>query len=140
MKAGVPPEKLVIGVPFYGKSEKNPTESSAIFDYVVKYSEIPDILSKGTYHGKPLARPVTRQWDATAMVPFLVDASGKNVLSYDDPESVAAKGTYVKAYGLLGAMCKEYRYDSDDHGLLKALVKAIYGKESVIQSVGEEHL
>jgi hypothetical protein len=27
----------------------------------------------------------------------------------------------------------EYRYDSDDHALLKALVKAIYGKESVLQ-------
>ena len=67
------------------------------------------------------------------MVPFLVDAAGKNVLSYDDPESVAAKGVYVKANGHLGAMFWEYRSDTDDHALLKSLVNAIYGKETVLQ-------
>ncbi len=141
VKAGVPKNRQVMGVPFYGKSEKPPKEntpeytqylSRKIFEYSVKYYEIPDILEKGQYKGKALARPVTRQWDATAMVPFLVDAAGKNVLSYDDPESVAAKGTYVKAYGLLGAMCKEYRYDSDDHDLLNTLVLAIYGKQGIV--------
>ena len=66
------------------------------------------------------------------MVPYLVDESGKNVLSYDDPESVAAKGAYVTANGHLGAMFWEYRYDTDDHALLKALVNAIYGKDSVL--------
>ena len=133
VKAGVPKNRQVMGVPFYGKAEKNPAEGTKIFEYSVKYYEIPDILNNGKYKNKPLARAVTRQWDATAMVPFLVDAAGKNVLSYDDPESVAAKGTYVKENGMLGAMFWEYRCDTDDHALLKPLVKAIYGKESVIQ-------
>ena len=142
VKAGVPKNRQVMGVPFYGKSEKPPKEntpeytqylSRKIFEYSVKYYEIPDILEKGQYKGKALARPVTRQWDATAMVPFLVDAAGKNVLSYDDPESVAAKGAYVVANGHLGAMFWEYRCDTGDHALLGALVKAIYGKETVLQ-------
>ena len=133
VKAGVPKDRQVMGVPFYGKAEKNPAEGTKIFEYSVKYYEIPDILGKGTYKGKPLARAVTRQWDATAMVPFLVDAAGKNVLSYDDPESVAAKGAYVVENGMLGAMFWEYRCDTDDHALLKPLVKAIYGKESVLK-------
>ena len=133
VKAGVPKNRQVMGVPFYGKAEKNPAAGTKIFEYSVKYYEIPDILEKGQYKGKALARPVTRQWDATAMVPFLVDASGKNVLSYDDPESVAAKGAYVKANGHLGAMFWEYRCDTGDHALLGALVKAIYGKETVLQ-------
>ena len=133
VKAGVPKNRQVMGVPFYGKAEKNPTAETKIFEYSVKYYEIPDILEKGTYKGKPLARAVHRQWDATAMVPFLVDDAGKNVLSYDDPESVAAKGTYVKANGMLGAMFWEYRCDTGDHALLKPLVNAIYGKESVLQ-------
>ena len=132
VKAGVPKNRQVMGVPFYGKAEKNPSAGTKIFEYSVKYYEIPDILNKGTYKGKPLARAVHRQWDATAMVPFLVDDAGKNVLSYDDPESVAAKGAYVKANGMLGAMFWEYRCDTDDHALLKPLVKAIYGKESVL--------
>ena len=133
VKAGVPKNRQVMGVPFYGKAEKNPAEGTKIFEYSVKNYEIPDILEKGQYKGKALARPVTRQWDATAMVPFLVDAAGKNVLSYDDPESVAAKGAYVVANGHLGAMFWEYRCDTGDHALLGALVKAIYGKETVLQ-------
>ena len=133
VKAGVPKNRQVMGVPFYGKAEKNPAEGTKIFEYSVKYYEIPDILEKGQYKGKALARPVTRQWDATAMVPFLVDAAGKNVLSYDDPESVAAKGAYVVANGHLGAMFWEYRCDTGDHALLGSLVKAIYGKETVLQ-------
>ena len=133
VKAGVPKNRQVMGVPFYGKAEKSPAAGTKIFEYSVKYYEIPDILEKGQYKGKALARPVTRQWDATAMVPFLVDAAGKNVLSYDDPESVAAKGAYVVANGHLGAMFWEYRCDTGDHALLGALVKAIYGKETVLQ-------
>jgi hypothetical protein len=39
----------------------------------------------------------------------------------------------VVANGHLGAMFWEYRSDSDDHALLKSLVKSIYGKETVLQ-------
>ena len=131
VKGGVPKNKQVMGVPFYGKSKKNPTDAEKIFEYSVKYYEIPDILDKGIYRGKPLVRAVSRQWESTSMVPFLTDATGVNVLSYDDPQSVTAKGQYVVSNGMLGAMFWEYRYDSDDHALLKALVKAIYGKDTV---------
>ena len=107
--------------------------TTKIFEYSVKYYEIPDILSKGVYRSKPLVRAVKRQWDATSMVPFLVDDSGKNVLSYDDPESVEAKGKYIMAKGMLGGMFWEYRYDTADHALLIPLVKALYGgKETVL--------
>ena len=98
----------------------------------MKYYEIPDILNKGTYKGKPLARAVHRRWEPTSMVPYLVDDTGKIVLSYDDPESVEAKGIYVKSNGHLGAMFWEYRCDTDDNALLKSLVKAIYGKDTVL--------
>lgn len=130
---GVPRERMVMGVPFYGKAEKNPADGTKIFDYSVRYYEIPDILNKGKYKGKDLARPVTRVWEPSSMVPYLIDAAGKNVLSYDDPESVSAKGSYVKANGMLGAMFWEYRCDTDDHALLKALVKGIYNKESILE-------
>ncbi len=133
VKGGVPKNRMVMGVPFYGKAEKNPSESTKIFDYSVRYYEIPDILEKGTYKGKALARKVYRRWEATSMVPYLVDDAGKNVLSYDDPESVGLKGSYVVANGHLGAMFWEYRCDTDDHALLKALVKAIYGKDTVLE-------
>ncbi len=132
-KGGVSRDRMVMGIPFYGKAEKSPAAGQKIFDYTVRYYEIPDILEKGKYKGAALARNVHRMWEFTSMVPYLADDSGKNVLSYDDPESVAAKGAYVKAGGMLGAMFWEYRCDTSDHALLKALVGALYGKETVLE-------
>ena len=132
LKKGVPLNRQVLGVPFYGKSKKNPSADEKIFEYSVKYYEIVEILEKGTYKGSPLKTTVTRVFDDTAKVPFLADPLGKNVLSYDDPESVALKGKYVKERPLLGAMFWEYRYDDSNLSLLKALVNALYGKETVL--------
>ena len=132
-KAGVPYNRQVMGIPFYGKAEKSPASGTKIFEYSVKYYEIPGILNDGVYKNKPLARPVTRVWEKTACVPYLVDESGKNVLSYDDPESMAAKGAFIKNKGLLGGMFWEFRYDTDDMALQKALVQAMYGKDSVVK-------
>ena len=42
------------------------------------------------------------------------------------------KGLYVKNGGLLGAMFWEYRGDTSGHDLLKSLVKALYGKDTVL--------
>lgn len=127
-KAGIPKNRMNLGVPFYGKSDKN----DSTYDYEVKYNEMDEILNKGTYKGKSVAGKNIRRWDAIAMVPYLVDQSGKNLLSYDDPESVACKGSYAVSQGLLGAMFWEYRHDDDNQSLLKALVKAMYGKESTL--------
>ena len=132
LKKGVPLNRQVMGVPFYGKSKKNPSADEKIFEYSVKYYEIVEILEKGTYKGSPLKTPVTRVFDDTAKVPFLADPLGKNVLSYDDPESVSLKGKYVKYRPLLGAMFWEYRYDDPNLSLLKSLVNALYGKETVL--------
>ena len=143
VQGGVPKNRMVMGVPFYGKSQKVPDKEkypqqyeeylkNKIFDYSVRYYEMPDILEKGTYKGKPLARKVYRRWESTSMVPYLVDDTGLNVLSYDDPESVEIKGKFVKANGHLGAMFWEYRCDTDDHALLKALVQGIYKKDTVL--------
>ena len=139
-KYKVPKNRQVMGVPFYGKAEKNPAEADKVFvdskgklGYSIKYKDIVPVLRDGTYMGVALNRKLQRVWDAKSMVPFLADDTGRNFLSYDDPESVAAKGAYVMEHGLLGAMFWEYRGDTDDHALLKSLVNAIYGKESVLK-------
>ena len=139
-KYHVPKNRQVMGVPFYGKAEKNPSDADKVFvdskgklGYSIKYRDIVPVLQDGKYMGVVLNRKLHRVWDTRSMVPFLADDTGRNFLSYDDPESVAAKGAYVVANGHLGAMFWEYRSDTDDHALLKSLVKSIYGKESVLQ-------
>ena len=140
VKAGVPKNRQVMGCPFYGKAEKNPSDAYKVFvdskgklGYSIKYKDIVPIVQNGTYMGVALNRKLHRVWDPKSMVPFLADDSGRNYLSYDDPESIEAKGLYVKNNGMLGAMFWEYRSDTDNHDLLKALVKGVYGKETILQ-------
>ena len=120
VKAGVPLNRMNLGVPFYGHGI-TPYASD------VKYNEMADILAatSGTYAGKN-----NRKWDDTAKVPYLTDGSGTILLSYDDPESVGYKGKFVLEKKLGGAMFWEFRHDDASHSMLKALCKAIYGKES----------
>lgn len=139
VSGGVPKERMVMGVPFYGKAEKNPSEADKVFvdskgkvGYSIKYKDIVPIVNEGKYMGVTVNRKLHRVWDAQSMVPYLADESGRNVLSYDDPDSVEAKGLYVKNGGLLGAMFWEYRGDTSGHDLLKSLVKALYGKDTVL--------
>jgi len=140
VKAGVPKNRQVMGCPFYGKAEKNPTDAYKVFvdskgnlGYSIKYKDIVPIVQNGTYMGVTVSKKLHRVWDNKSMVPFLADDTGRNYLSYDDPESIEAKGLYVKNNGMLGAMFWEYRGDTANHDLLKALVKGVYGKETILQ-------
>ena len=116
--AGVPLNRQVMGVPFYGHGT-DPYKDD------VKYNEMEGIFSSSKYEGKNI-----RKWDAVAKVPYLVDESGNFLLGYDDQESVTFKGQYVVQKKLLGAMFWEYRHDDSQGTLRKALCKAIYGSES----------
>ena len=116
--AGVPLNRQVMGVPFYGHGT-DPYKDD------VKYNEMAGIFSSSKYEGKNI-----RKWDSVAKVPYLVDESGNFLLGYDDQESVTYKGQYVVQKNLLGAMFWEYRHDDSQGTLRKALCKASYGSES----------
>ena len=116
--AGVPLNRQVMGVPFYG-------HGTDPYKVDVKFNEMAGIFSSSKYEGKNI-----RKWDSVAKVPYLVDESGNFLLGYDDQESVTYKGQYVVQKNLLGAMFWEYRHDDSQGTLRKALCKAIYGSES----------
>lgn len=119
--AGVPLNRQVLGVPFYG-------HGTSPYKDDVKYKEMADIFSSSKYSGKNI-----RKWDSVAKVPYLVDEAGTFLLGYDDEESVKYKGEYVVQKKLLGAMFWEYRHDDSQGSLRKALCKAIYGSESTTE-------
>jgi chitinase len=53
--------------------------------------------------------PALRQWDASASVPYLssaapIGAAGCNFVSYEDEQSIAAKGAYARAQHLGGVI------------------------------------
>ena len=112
LAAGVPSEKLVLGVPFYGRA----------------WGEV-EAKDKGLYQpGKALAEPLdtkypslaglvgkggwVREWDGVAQAPFLWNADKRTFVSYEDPESLRRKCRYVREMGLAGVMFWEYTVDS----------------------------
>lgn len=106
--AGVPVEKIVLGIPFYGHGD------GKAFDDYVDFKDIS--YDKSKYND---------QWDATAMVPYLTDATGKMVFTYDNERSVGLKADYVTQKGLAGAMYWNIEADDSNFTLARAVASRL---------------
>ena len=108
LAASVPAAKLGIGIGFYGLCYSSPVTAPdqalngatlVAGDDAISYAKI-----MTSYYSAS-----ARQWDALARVPYLSFASphapdGCTYISYDDEQSIAEKGAYVKAKGLGGVI------------------------------------
>lgn len=109
-EAGIHPEKIVLGVPFYGHVWGNVADSNhglfqpgkAIPNAYAKYS---NIASDMLQHG------YTRYWDSIASAPYLYNPTDKIFISYEDPESLTAKCKYILDHKLGGIMFWDYSSD-----------------------------
>jgi chitinase len=114
-QAGVAARKLVLGVPFYGHVwGQVPATNHGLFQpgqpvpnaYATYAAIVSTMLGQG----------YTRYWDAAASVPYLYNADKQIFVSYEDPESLAAKCKYLKKQHLKGVMF--WDYESDPSGVL----------------------
>ena len=107
LAAGVPAEKIVVGLPFYGRTwkwvvnRKSSTGLGEPFDWFG-----PDV----SYADIDFTRFV-RGWDAAAKAPYLWNAETGTFISYEDPRSLAEKARFVKDRRLGGVMFWEQRHD-----------------------------
>ena len=123
-KAGVPAEKLVLGIPFYGrswimKSDDNRGINRQV-DSTVRgggFTFIKDSL---------MTRPgLVRYWDDKAKAPYLWNATTRQLVTYDDEESVKYKCEYIKAHNMAGIMFWQYASDPKEY-LLTAVNEHLY--------------
>lgn len=109
-EAGLPEEKMVVGVPFYSRAWKGVKnggdglgrEARTTGGYGPDYGGlVKNYINRNGY---------CRYWDREARVPYLFD--GSTFISYEDQESLAGKIAYIKEKGLGGIMFWEYQCDS----------------------------
>ena len=105
INAGVPRNKLVLGMPFYGRCG----------------GDLPNSLD---YNRIILLEAYEKHWDDVAKVPYLTK-NGVLVCGYDDPQSLGLKCQYILDQGLLGAMYWDYAGDNSARDLSRAVLNGL---------------
>ena len=108
--AGMSPEQLVLGIPFYGRGTKD-------FADFIDYKKI--IKLDDNY---------IMQWDDQAQAPYISDSTGAFICGYENEQSIKLKCNYIKEMGLRGAMYWEYAGDDADGTLRKAVYRGVMDK------------
>ncbi|WP_165040847.1 glycoside hydrolase family 18 protein [Dysgonomonas sp. ZJ709] len=123
IKAGVPANKLVMGIAFYGRTFKLKDDATkGLGDKVEKqvsgkgFTYIKDSLENRNGYAK--------SWDSIAHAPYLFNSGEKLFVTYDDEQSVKAKCEYVLQNGMAGVMFWEYSSDPKEY-LLDAINEAL---------------
>lgn len=111
---GVPADRLVMGVPFYGRTQMT-VGAPGLF---VQGTGQPDNTNFGISDGTPQYYEALEKlplfdyhWDAQAMVPYLTGKSINSFVSYDDPTSVEKKAEFINLRNLRGAIVWEISGD-----------------------------
>lgn len=102
LDAGIPKEKLVLGMPFYGKGDRK----------VIGPMDFKDLENQTKYQVK---------WDDTAKVPYLVNDKDEFICTFENKKSIALKSQFIKEKGLLGGMYWEYNGDNEAGTLRKTV-------------------
>jgi chitinase len=113
LAAGVPAQKIVLGVAFYGRGfagvkpvNKGVNQSYEHFESEHSYFDLAE-----KYIGQ---HGFVRYWDARAQAPYLWNESSRVFITYDDPESIGIKAHYVLEHRLGGMMFWELSQDRND--------------------------
>lgn len=116
LSQGVPSHKIVFGMPFYGRSYANVSdgEDGLFKTYSGAGSGTTNEAGMRFFYDikQNLLSTYTRYWDDKAKVPYLYNPQTREYITYDDEESLAIKGQYIKDRHLGGAMVWELGLDT----------------------------
>ncbi len=107
---GVSPDKLVLGIPFYGRHSWSQSPTAITYKKILQ-------LDRRQFR--------RNQWDAVASCPFVETMGGVFYCGYDNPKSIALKGEWVRKQGMRGLMYWEYDQDDDQGTLRRAIWNAV---------------
>jgi chitinase len=122
LKAGVPPEKIIVGAAFYGKAFSTESDTNDGL-----YQPGKRVTNAGSLNFKDLGVRLSpdsgwvKHWDNVAMVPYAYNASKKLFVTYEDKRSVDLKAKYVLDHKLGGIMFWQLGGDTYTDGLLNTI-------------------
>ena len=127
--AGTDPDKLILGIPFYGQRWTGIEEEE---DNHGLGSNVPKQSGDGGYEFSKILKRLedsnyVRYFDEYAESPYLYNAKDKIFISYTGADAVTRLTQLVRDYKLGGAMTWEYGQDMTGT-LLKAMYSGLSGK------------
>jgi chitinase len=124
LAAGVPADKIVLGVAFYGRGFAGVTplnngvnQPYQRFEGEHSYAEL-----ASRFVG---SRGFVRYWDARAQAPYLWNSTSRTFITYDDPQSLEIKTRYILEHRLGGVMFWELSQDRDGE-LLDVITRGLH--------------
>ncbi len=136
VRRGVPRQKLVVGVPFFGQgfqgvggpgnglfqSHGGATKEGSWVPGRFDYRDLRDGV-RG--HGYLQGNGFEPHWDAAAHAPFLYNPSTGVFITYENPRALELKARFIREADLGGVMCWSLDADAADHELLRTLVTTL---------------
>ncbi len=118
---GVPADKLVLGVPFYGRGFKVTRETAD--GLYQAYSAPADAGDWRVIKARYLDQPGwTRHWHPQAQSPWLYNPRENVFISYEDPRSIGLRAQFAREQGLAGVFMWELTGDDEQASLLNAML------------------
>ncbi|KIY74088.1 glycoside hydrolase family 18 protein [Cylindrobasidium torrendii FP15055 ss-10] len=153
--AGLSPSQMVLGIPAYGYlsnsnatslrtrsaaarrqaapirlvTDEDKSEGQILFRSLVSQNALVLNVTSSNHTVFEAAGGFTREWDECSSTPFLRSPDVGQVVSYDDPQSLALKASFVRKVGMLGVNMWEVHGDTDDCDLVKS-VRTAFGYEA----------
>ncbi|KAI0553193.1 endochitinase [Xylaria curta] len=113
--AGVPANKITLGLPLYGRAFESTSGLGQPFTGVGSGS-----WENGIWDYKVLPRSGTEIYDSVAGASYSYDSASKELISYDNVDMIKRKASYIQSKGLAGSMFWEASGDRTDSGSLIA--------------------
>lgn len=111
IELGIPKEKILMGLPFFGRGMA-PFPSEVDWIDFSKYSS-----------------GLQTQWNDEAQAPYFCDEEGNLIMGYDDERSIAAKFDFIRTNQLPGIFVWSFESDLTDHRLSNAIKNLRRGKK-----------
>lgn len=129
LKAGVLPEKIVLGVPLYGRGWAGVPATNQGLYQVAKGPAPKGTWETGMWDYQDLVRryikPGLVYRQESDQSPWVYDPKTGILISYEDEQSLRVKGRYVRDKKLRGFMCWELSADDPKQPLISILAEEV---------------